>query len=89
MDFKNTLEFAQKLDAQDHLHKYQDEFIFPKVNNEKVIYFTDGLNSVRQVNLNKLEDYYSDAYLAWLNNPVDPFVGEKWNCAKFNLIQPL
>ena len=40
MDFKNTLEFAQQLDAQDHLHKYQDEFIFPKVNDKKVIYFT-------------------------------------------------
>jgi hypothetical protein len=54
---------------------------------ETVIYFTDGLNSVRQVNLNKLEDYYSDAYIAWLINPVGPFVGEQWDCTKFNLIQ--
>jgi len=40
MIFENTLEFAQQLDAKDQLNKYQDEFIFPKVNGKKVIYFT-------------------------------------------------
>ncbi len=40
MNFENTLKFAQELDAQDPLHKYQSEFIFPQVNGEKVIYFT-------------------------------------------------
>lgn len=40
MEFKNTLEFAQSLDAQDHLKKYRDEFIFPKINGKQVIYFT-------------------------------------------------
>ena len=40
MNFKNTLEFAQQLDAQDSLRSYQNEFIFPQVNNQKVIYFT-------------------------------------------------
>jgi kynureninase len=40
MDFKNTREFAQELDKQDELNKYKDEFIFPKVNNKEVIYFT-------------------------------------------------
>jgi kynureninase len=40
MTFENTLEFAKKLDSQDQLHKYQDEFIFPQVNGKKVIYFT-------------------------------------------------
>jgi kynureninase len=40
MTFENTLEFAKKLDSQDPLNKYQDEFIFPKVNGQKVIYFT-------------------------------------------------
>jgi hypothetical protein len=56
---------------------------------ETVIYFTDGLNSVRQINFAKLEDYYSDAYIAYLNSPIPlpPFTGEKWNCTKFNLIQ--
>lgn len=40
MTFKNTLEFAKKLDSEDQLYKYQDEFLFPQVNGKKVIYFT-------------------------------------------------
>jgi kynureninase len=40
MIFENTKEFARELDSQDKLHKYRDEFIFPKVNDKKVIYFT-------------------------------------------------
>lgn len=39
MQFENTREFARKLDQQDHLAKYRDEFIFPKVNGKEVIYF--------------------------------------------------
>ncbi|WP_405413419.1 kynureninase [Maribacter sp. Asnod1-A12] len=40
MEFKNTLAFAQSLDAQDNLKAYRDEFIFPKIKGEEVIYFT-------------------------------------------------
>jgi kynureninase len=40
MTFINTKEFAQQLDSQDKLNKYRDEFIFPKINGKKVIYFT-------------------------------------------------
>lgn len=40
MDFQNTREFAQQLDAKDKLAKYRDEFIFPHVNGKQVIYFT-------------------------------------------------
>ena len=40
MQFQNTLKFAQQLDAGDKLHKYRNEFYFPKVNGKKVIYFT-------------------------------------------------
>jgi kynureninase len=40
MEFQNTREFAQQLDAQDKLAKYRDEFIFPHVNGRRVIYFT-------------------------------------------------
>ena len=39
MTFKNTLEFAQQLDAQDELKNYREEFIFPQHNGENVIYF--------------------------------------------------
>jgi kynureninase len=40
MNFQNTREFAQSLDAQDELKNYRNEFIFPKVNGKQVIYFT-------------------------------------------------
>ncbi|MEZ7500701.1 kynureninase [Flavobacterium sp. Arc3] len=40
MTFENNKEFAKQLDSQDKLNKYRDEFIFPKVNDKKVIYFT-------------------------------------------------
>ncbi|MCM4155890.1 kynureninase [Gramella sp. AN32] len=39
MQFKNSREFAQNLDKKDPLNRYRDEFIFPKVNGKKVIYF--------------------------------------------------
>ncbi|WP_420321824.1 kynureninase [Flagellimonas sp.] len=40
MTFQNSLEFAQQLDAQDTLAKYRNEFHFPRVNGQQVIYFT-------------------------------------------------
>ncbi|TDT39533.1 kynureninase [Maribacter spongiicola] len=40
MEFKNTLAFAQSLDAKDNLKTYRDEFLFPKINGKEVIYFT-------------------------------------------------
>ncbi len=40
MPFENSLSFAQKLDREDPLYKYRDEFYFPRVNDRQVIYFT-------------------------------------------------
>ncbi len=40
MHFENTKEFAKSLDQQDPLHKYREQFLFPKVNDKQVIYFT-------------------------------------------------
>ncbi|MBC8883999.1 kynureninase [Flavobacterium piscinae] len=40
MNFQNTREFAQQLDAQDELFKYRNEFLFPSINGKNVIYFT-------------------------------------------------
>lgn len=40
MEFKNSLVFAQQLDAEDPLREYRDEFHFPKVKGKDVIYFT-------------------------------------------------
>lgn len=40
MKFENTREFARSLDNNDRLAAYKEEFIFPEVANQKVIYFT-------------------------------------------------
>lgn len=40
MSFENSLEFARNLDDKDELRAYRDQFIFPKHNGKKVIYFT-------------------------------------------------
>lgn len=40
MQFQNSLAFAQKMDAEDKLTTYRNEFHFPKVNGKDVIYFT-------------------------------------------------
>lgn len=40
MDFENSREFAQKLDANDALKLYKDQFIFPQHNSKRVLYFT-------------------------------------------------
>ena len=40
MEFQNTLEFAQVLDAKDPLRSYRDKFYYPQVNGKDVIYFT-------------------------------------------------
>lgn len=40
MQFKNTLEFAKELDANDALKGYRDQFYFPKINGKDAIYFT-------------------------------------------------
>ena len=39
MQFENTREFARKLDKEDKLAHYRNEFIFPKINGKDVIYF--------------------------------------------------
>ena len=55
---------------------------------ETVIYFTDGYNPVRSINLDKLSDYYTDAYKAWLENPIGPAPSERYDCDLFGLIPP-
>ena len=54
---------------------------------ERIIYFTDNYNPVRQINLDKLSDYFSQAYIDWLRYPFGP-VPEQFDCDKFELISP-
>ncbi|SHF88154.1 Kynureninase [Flavobacterium micromati] len=68
MNFKNTLEFAQQLDANDILHKYQEEFIFPQVNDKKVIYFTGNSLGLQPKRTKKYVDEVMDD---WANLAVE------------------
>lgn len=68
MNFKNTREFAQELDKQDELNKYKQEFIFPKVNDKEVIYFT-GNSLGLQPKIAK--EYVDEVMNDWANLAVE------------------
>lgn len=75
MTFENTREFAQKLDSQDILNKYQDEFIFPEVNNKKVIYFTGNSLGLQP---KRTKSYVDEVMTDWANLAVEGhFYAEK------------
>ncbi len=56
MQFENTRQFAQKLDRQDTLRGYRDQFLFPKVNGKQVIYFTGNSLGLQPKNTKKFVD---------------------------------
>ncbi|SDW96793.1 kynureninase [Flavobacterium degerlachei] len=75
MTFENTKEFAQQLDSQDKLNKYRDEFIFPKVNGEKVIYFTGNSLGLQP---KRTKAYVDEVMEDWANLAVEGhFYAEK------------
>lgn len=75
MNFQNTRQFAQSLDAQDQLKKYQSEFEFPKVNGKKTIYFTGNSLGLMPKRARK---YVDDVMNDWANMAVEGhFYAEK------------
>lgn len=75
MNFQNTRAFAQSLDAQDELKKYQSEFEFPKVNGKKTIYFTGNSLGLMPKRAKK---YVDDVMNDWANMAVEGhFYAEK------------
>jgi kynureninase len=68
MTFENTLVFAQQLDLQDTLQHYQDEFIFPKVQDKKVIYFTGNSLGLQPKRTKK---YVDEVMNDWANLAVE------------------
>ncbi|TKD59233.1 kynureninase [Flavobacterium sp. ASW18X] len=61
MKFKNTLEFAQELDANDPLKSYRTHFAYPKVNDKEVIYFTgNSLGLQPKLATNYVDDVMQD-----------------------------
>jgi len=39
-----------------------------RINGDRIIYWVDGLNKPRSINIDKLENYYSDEYVYWLES---------------------
>ena len=75
MEFKNTLSFAQDLDRKDPLKVYRDEFHFPKVNGEDVIYFTGNSLGLQPKRTKK---YVDDVMNDWASLAVEGhFYAEK------------
>ena len=75
MEFRNTREFSQSLDKQDPLATYKDEFIFPEINNKKVIYFTGNSLGLQPKSAKKYVDEVMDD---WANLAVEGhFYAEK------------
>ena len=68
MNFQNTREFAQSLDAQDELKNYRDEFIFPKVNGKQVIYFTGNSLGLQP---KRTQKYVNEVMTDWANLAVE------------------
>ncbi|RZJ66483.1 MAG: kynureninase [Flavobacterium sp.] len=66
--FQNTREYAQQLDSQDKIAQYRDEFIFPKVNDKQVIYFTGNSLGLQPKRAKKFVDDIMDD---WANLAVE------------------
>jgi kynureninase len=88
MIFENTKQFAKQLDSEDKLNKYRDEFIFPKVNDKKVIYFTGNSLGLQP---KRTRAYVDEVMDDWANLAVQGhFYAEKpWWDYHERLVKPL
>jgi kynureninase len=88
MNFQNTREFARELDQKDELNKYRDEFIFPRVNGKKVIYFTGNSLGLQP---KRTQKYVDEVMTDWANMAVEGhFYAEKpWWDYHERFCQPL
>jgi kynureninase len=68
MNFQNTLEFAKKLDTQDTLSHYRNEFIFPQHNGKNVIYFTGNSLGLQP---KSAKSYVDEIMTDWANLAVE------------------
>lgn len=60
MEFENNRDFARRLDQNDPLSSYRNEFIFPKVNGKEVIYFVGNSLGLQPKSAKKYVDEVMD-----------------------------
>lgn len=68
MSFENSLEFARKLDNQDDLRTYRDQFVFPQHKGKNVIYFTGNSLGLQPKSAKK---YVDEIMNDWANLAVE------------------
>ena len=68
MKFQNTRSFAKKLDAEDQLRHYRDEFHFPQINGKDVIYFTGNSLGLQP---KRAKNYIDDVVQDWKDLAVE------------------
>lgn len=88
MMYQNTLEYAQKLDAEDDLAEYRHQFLFPKVNDKPVIYFTGNSLGLQPKNA---QNYVNDIMHDWANLAVEGhfYADKPWWDYHERLAEPL
>ncbi|HSN09076.1 MAG TPA: kynureninase [Hanamia sp.] len=68
MNFENQIEFAKKLDAEDPLKKFRDQFYIPILNGKDCIYFTGNSLGLQP---KTAQDYVLDEMENWANYGVE------------------
>ncbi len=88
MNFQNTREFAQQLDAQDELKHYRNEFIFPQHNGKDVIYFTGNSLGLQP---KRAKDFVNEVMNDWATHAVEGhfYVDKPWWDYHERFAQPL
>ena len=66
--FKNSLEYARQLDAEDPLAPYRNRFHYPKVNGKEVIYFTGNSLGLQPKNSS---EYVNEVMEDWASLAVE------------------
>ncbi|MCJ8334912.1 MAG: hypothetical protein MJH10_11775 [Epibacterium sp.] len=66
---------------------YPIKGVFRVKNNDRFIYWVDGFNSDRALNIDKLSDYYTDAFATYLSGGGDPalYGSERYECSLIRL----
>src|SRR5436305_11703909 len=88
MDFSNSLEFAEQLDAQDVLRHFRNEFLIPEIDGDQVIYF---LGNSLGLQPKRTALYIEEVLQQWQQYGVEAFFkGEKpWLSHFDQLKEPL
>ncbi|MDT0622931.1 kynureninase [Croceitalea vernalis] len=88
MEFQNTLSYAQNLDSKDSLHKYRDQFYYPKVNGKEVIYFTGNSLGLQPKNS---KEYVDEVMRDWAELAVEGhfYADKPWWDYHERLVEPL